>query len=87
VRLALQPQAGAESTQGESASLFGESELGPQERKILKVVKSDEALDLDQIIERLEPAISSSEISAALFELELAGRVKQLPGKNFVKSF
>jgi DNA processing protein len=87
VRLALQPQAGAESTQGESASLFGESELRPQERKILRVVKSDEALDLDQIIERLEPAISSSEISAALFELELAGRVKQLPGKNFVKSF
>jgi len=82
VRLALQPRAGAESTQGESASLFGESELGPQERKILRVLKSDEALHLDQIIERLEPTISSSEIFAPLFELELAGRVKQLPGKT-----
>ena len=32
-------------------------------------------------------SLSSSEIFAALFELELAGKVKQLPGKNFVKSF
>jgi DNA processing protein len=35
----------------------------------------------------LEPALSSSEIFAAQFELELAGKVKQLPGKNFVKTF
>jgi DNA processing protein len=38
-------------------------------------------------VEKLEPAISSSEIFAALFELELAGKIKQMPGKNFVKSF
>jgi DNA processing protein len=31
--------------------------------------------------------MSSSEIFAALFELELSGKVKQMPGKNFVKSF
>ena len=28
----------------------------------------------------------SSEIFAALFELELNGKIRQLPGKNFVKS-
>ncbi len=28
---------------------------------------------------------SSSEIIAALFELELAGLVRQLPGKSFIK--
>jgi DNA processing protein len=38
-------------------------------------------------MERLEEELSSSEIFAALFELELDGKVKQLPGKNFVKSF
>jgi DNA processing protein len=38
-------------------------------------------------VERLEPDMSSSEIFAALFELDLAGKVKQLSGKNFVKSF
>ena len=31
--------------------------------------------------------MSSSEIFAALFELELNGKVRQMPGKNFVKSF
>jgi len=51
------------------------------------VLKADKAMHLDKIIEKLEPALSSSEIFAALFELELAGKVKQLPGKNFVKSF
>jgi DNA processing protein len=35
----------------------------------------------------LEPELSWSEIFAVLFELELAGRVRQLPGKNFGKTF
>ena len=87
VRLALAPAAGNESSAGETASLFGESELGPHERKILALLKADEATHIDQIVERLEPEVSSSEIFAALFELELAGKVRQLPGKNFVKSF
>ena len=43
--------------------------------------------DIDEIVERLENDLSSSEIFAALFELELAGKVRQMPGKNFVKSF
>jgi DNA processing protein len=36
------------------------------------------------VLDRLEN-YSSSEIVAALFELELLGLVKQLPGKQFVK--
>jgi DNA processing protein len=31
--------------------------------------------------------MSPSEIFAALFELELTGKVRQMPGKNFAKSF
>jgi len=31
--------------------------------------------------------VSLSEIFAALFELELAGKVRQMAGKNFVKVF
>jgi len=50
-------------------------------------LKADEATQIDEIVERLEPELSSSEIFAALFELELAGKARQLPGKNFVKSF
>jgi DNA processing protein len=87
VRLALIPEGGGESQAGQTASLFGETELSPHERKIFALLKADESTHIDEIVERLEPGLSSSEIFAALFELELAGKVKQLPGKNFVKSF
>lgn len=87
VRLTLTPETGAESPTGQTASLFEEPSLSPHEKKIYRVLKADEAQHLDQIIEKLEAELSSSEIFAALFELELAGKVKQLPGKNFVRSF
>jgi DNA processing protein len=87
VKLALEPKAGDESLASQTASLFQEAELAPHEKKIFAILKADESTHIDEIVERLEPALSSSEIFAALFELELAGKVKQLPGKNFVKSF
>ena len=87
IRLALEPAGGTESQAEGTASLFEDDALGPHEKKILALLKADEATQIDEIVERLEPNFSSSEIFAALFELELAGKVKQLPGKNFVKSF
>lgn len=87
VRLTLEPKSGPESEGGDTASLFNDDALGPHERRILAVLKADEATQIDEIVERLEPELSSSEIFAALFELELAGKIRQLPGKNFVKSF
>ena len=88
VRLALTPATPAESQSGGTASLFGEEgELAPHEKKIFALLKADESTHIDEIVERLEPEVSSSEIFAALFELELTGKVRQLPGKNFVKSF
>jgi DNA processing protein len=86
VRLALEPAKGTESQTTQTASLFGETVLSAHERKIMALLKPDEARNIDEIVERLERQLSSSEIFAALFELELAGRVKRLPGKNFVKS-
>jgi DNA processing protein len=87
VRLTLQPEGGDESQTEQTASLFGETELSPHEKKIFALLKADEATHIDEIVEQLEPHLSSSEIFAALFELELTGKVKQLPGKNFVKTF
>jgi DNA processing protein len=87
IRLTLEPRQPDESQAEQTASLFQEEHLGPHEKQILKILKADEATHIDEIVERLEPDVSSSEIFAALFELELAGKVKQLPGKNFVKSF
>src|SRR5579884_4290376 len=87
VRLRLTPKSSDESSKGQTASLFQESELPPHEKKIFALLKPDEAIHIDEIVERLAPGLSSSEIFAALFELELGGKVKQLPGKNFVKAF
>jgi DNA processing protein len=87
VRLALTPAASPESPSSPSASLFPDDGLPPHERKILSLLKADEATHIDQIVEKLEADLSSSEIFAALFELELNGKVRQMPGKNFVKSF
>jgi DNA processing protein len=87
VRLALTPAASAESSASSSASLFPDEGLPPHEKRILGLLKSDESTHIDEIVEKLETELSSSEIFAALFELELAGKVRQMPGKNFVKSF
>ncbi len=89
VRLRLTPKEGDESPEVQTASLFGETEneLSPHEKKIYRLLKADEATHIDEIVEALQPEVSSSEVFAALFELELAGKIKQLPGKNFVRSF
>ena len=67
--------------------LYSGSRAVAPRKKIFALLKADESTHIDEIVERLEPALSSSEIFAALFELELAGKVKQLPGKNFMKTF
>jgi len=87
VRLALTPPASPESSSASSASLFPDDGLPPHEKLLLSLLKADEATHIDELIERLESQMSSSEIFAALFELELNGKVRQMPGKNFVKSF
>jgi DNA processing protein len=76
-----------ESLEPETASLFPDEVKSPHEKKILKLLKPDESTHIDQLVELLENELSSSEIFAALFELELNGKIRQLPGKNFVKSF
>ena len=53
-------------------------------RWILAKLKVDSATQIDELLDTLENT-SPSELIAALFELEMLGLVKQLPGKNFVK--
>ena len=76
-----------ESKAAVTASLFTGKPLPPQEQAVLDRLRHDESLQLDELIEGLDGELGSSEIFAALFELELSGRVKQLPGKNYVRSF
>jgi len=59
--------------------------LRPEEAMVLEVLRADAALQIDEILELLDTQLTSSEVFTALFELELAGRVRQLPGKNYVR--
>jgi hypothetical protein len=73
----------SETSGQERASMSSEglSELG---RRILGQLKVDTAIHIDEILEKEEHS-TSSELIATLFELEMLGLVRQLPGKNFVK--
>jgi DNA processing protein len=89
---ALQAQAARNESSGEgSASLFNEhptsAPMSEHERLVMQELRQDEALQLDELIERLELKMVSGEIFTALFELELSGRVKQMPGKNYLRCF
>jgi DNA processing protein len=90
VRLELEERLAAhESFTGQPASLFtGDApKMGEHEQTVLDHLRQDEAIQLDDLIERLEPKMVSGEIFTALFELELAGRIRQMPGKNYVRCF
>ncbi len=77
---------GSASDEGGQASLLNDNgqELGPEARRTLEILQVDVAIHLDDLLEKIEDT-SPSELIAALFELEMLGLVKQLPGKNFVK--
>ncbi len=59
-------------------------ELGMASRLVLGKLKPDIATHIDQLLESSD-TLTSSEVTAALFELELLGLARQLPGRNFVK--
>jgi DNA processing protein len=91
IRLELEDELGAvgqdESKTEGTASLFNHVQLPEHERMVFDRLRHDESMQLDELIELLEPELGSAEIFTALFELELAGRIKQLPGKNYVRTF
>lgn len=85
VKVQLEPAAPGATAGSVTASLFDEA-LSPNERKVLTLIRADQASQIDELIEALEPQVSSSEIFTALFELELAGKIRQMPGKNYVRT-
>jgi DNA processing protein len=86
VRLELEAQVGAESDGGGQASLLEEPALRPAESITLEALRTDESTQLDELLEMLEAELTSSEVFTALFELEMAGRIRCLPGKNYVRT-
>jgi DNA processing protein len=79
------PQEGAQASLLKGANPGGASQqLDASSRKALEALQVDVAIHLDDLLEKVED-ITPSELIAALFELEMLGLVRQLPGKNFVK--
>jgi DNA processing protein len=85
VRRQLESELGFASSPGQAASIVEELPLQEPEKVVLNALRHDEAVQLDELMEMLESKLTSSEIFTALFELELASRIKQLPGKNYVR--
>lgn len=69
-------------SQNERAMLVEES-LGLSERPIYNLLSTDESCHVDHLVET--SGLTSSEVLAALFDLEMKGVVRQLPGKQFLK--
>ncbi|HEV2387503.1 MAG TPA: DNA-processing protein DprA [Candidatus Acidoferrales bacterium] len=70
------------TTAAERASLVTESLSGP-ERTLYDMLSPDRARHIDELVELA--GLTSSEALAALFDLEMKGYIRQLPGKQFVK--
>lgn len=86
VRLELEREAGCESKEEPAASLLPDPVLRAEESIVLKALRADESLQIDELLEKLETQLTSSEVFTALFELEMSGRVRCLPGKNYVRT-
>lgn len=85
--LAAKAQARLFEESGETPPAVTEETDTPQkslQRQLLKKLQVDTPLQLDVLVESFE-AVSSSELIGALFDLQMSGSVRQLPGKSFVK--
>ena len=59
-------------------------EISPASRTLIRALKADVPTHIDELLATFD-TLTSSEVIAGLFELEMLGLVRQLPGKNFVK--
>jgi DNA processing protein len=86
VRLELEGESTSASKSDAQASLLPDPVLRPEETIVLEILRKDESLQIDEILELLETQLTSSEVFTALFELEMAARIRCLPGKNYVRT-
>jgi DNA processing protein len=73
----------AEKPEAEQRNLLAAASLNSSEKKIFEMLSPDEPLPIDDIVER--SGLNSSDVLATLFNLEMKGVVRQMPGKQFSK--
>ena len=85
--LADKAQAKLFEESGEMPPVRSEEPDTPQQslqRRLMQTLQVDTPQQLDSLLESFE-GVSSSELIGALFDLQMSGMVRQLPGKSFVK--
>jgi DNA processing protein len=80
VRAELLP---VETATSEERARLVEQNLTATERPLYELLSVDQSRHIDELVEL--SGLNSSEVLAALFDLELRGVVRQLPGKQFLK--
>ena len=73
----------AEQPEAQQRNLLAAASLNSSEKKIYELLRTDEPRHIDDIVEA--SGLTSSEVLATLFDLEMKGIVRQLPGKQFGK--
>ena len=87
IRVAVEDRMGAASFASPEASLFSTPDLPGDQALVYAALTPDQPRQLDELVDDLDGKLGSPEIFTALFELELAGKVRAMPGKNYVKTF
>jgi len=73
----------AEQPEAEQRSLLAAASLNGSEKKLYELLTTEESVPIDDIVER--SGLNSSDVLATLFNLEMKGIIRQLPGKQFSK--
>jgi DNA processing protein len=73
----------AEQPEAEQRNLLLAASLNTSEKKLYELLSAEESRHIDDIVER--SGLNSSEVLATLFDLEMKGIIRQLPGKQFSK--
>ena len=73
----------AEAVEAEQRKLLLEDGLSAVQRKIYELLSAEETRHIDSLVDT--SGLNSSEVLATLFDLEMKGIVRQLPGKQFTK--
>ena len=73
----------AEAVEAEQRNLLLVDGLSAVQRKLYELLSAEESRHIDDIVDT--SGLNSSEVLATLFDLEMKGIVRQLPGKQFRK--
>jgi DNA processing protein len=73
----------AERPEAEQRNMLAAASLGASEGKLYELLVVEETRHIDELVEN--SGLNSSEVLATLFDLEMKGVVRQLPGKQFSK--